>query len=475
MSGDLSSYAVSLLGSYYILTKLNMVEYATVNIVIGLPDLFLMLTNWGINTACIQFISEKKYDFTQIFYSGFIIKISTSLVGTGIIYLFSDHISVHFLKRADIGIFLRMSSVLLILLTLYNFFRAICIGYEDYTNPSKISLVKVITKYLISIILIYKGYRITGVIYGTIISFIISDFVYYFVIVKKRNNDVVKIYDTFILIYRLLIFGYPLFIGSLISIFNRRIKNVLLPYYGNDDEISNLSASNLFYAVVNTITGSFTTTYLTALSKYDHTVSNIEDLFNECDVFMRYTSIFISPIIIYSIFYSNTLLSYIFQDKFAMSSKYNIYLMMPLIFVLFGNKISYSLFISQKDTQVAMKIMSFSSFILLIVSVFCLELFGIVGYLYSIIISIFIETIIQNIYMYKKYEYKIKIFLSLQILLTSVSSGLVSYYLPITSNISLIIMLIKTLIFFSTYVILLLIQSIITKSDLLVIKQIFIK
>ncbi|NCN07253.1 oligosaccharide flippase family protein [Candidatus Falkowbacteria bacterium] len=248
--GSVFSSSIFFLGSVALARFLGVELYGQYALIFTFISLVNLFTNWGEQGVALTIAPEAyaKGDINKfqevIKYFFFITTISTLIVNVGV-FFFAPRLTEILYHNPQIGNFARVVLLMSILQIIYLFFTVIL---QIVRNVKYLSVLDAINKFLhvgISVLLVFLGYGLWGVVYGKLIVAII--FLIFSVVAYKilfKNNSLMPSIKELLfginykIIKKFFRFGIAISldknIGSLFGI----LPLMLLGYYGSIEQVS---------------------------------------------------------------------------------------------------------------------------------------------------------------------------------------------------------------------------------------------
>ena len=144
--GNSVSLLVNAAGTILVARMLSPSEYGLFSVSLVIPGLFMLFSDWGVNSALVQFIarsrSQDKLGRIRGYQrTGFIFNLMVGGVLSLILWIFSDVLATVLLRRPEAGQLVRVASLLVLFQPMHNIAVAMLAGLErmDYRAAVNVS------------------------------------------------------------------------------------------------------------------------------------------------------------------------------------------------------------------------------------------------------------------------------------------------------------------------------------------------
>ncbi|ADM27232.1 polysaccharide biosynthesis protein [Ignisphaera aggregans DSM 17230] len=408
--GDFSYNFILAIGSIIIARMLGPEGYGIFSLSLVPPIFLVSVTSLGIDTAILRYVHsfyiERKYDDTiNIIKTGLLIRTSIGLLLTIICYSFSLQLAKYIINRPDVSEYIRITSVVALLQSLYPIFLNIFIGIDNALKASLIKISYSTVKTIASIAFLLLGLGVIGALLGNIIGYVFAIAVGIYMLIRiylsLRNNQYRANWNKNIINYMkiLLVYGLPLYVGGVIGVLLGLYQNVLLAYNLSDNEIGGFRAMANLSTLVTVVSIPISTALLTLFTKVS---TNNGDLNTSLAIANKYSSIVILPITILSMILSREIMYIFYGSEYIFISGYLPLYLAPNLLVGIGSISIPSMFNGIGDTKRNMYISTINAVIFIPIAYFMTIKYKLHGYLIASIIS-GISSSIAGVLLAKKY------------------------------------------------------------------------
>jgi O-antigen/teichoic acid export membrane protein len=248
-------------------------------------------------------------------------------------------------------------------------------------------------------------------------------------------------------------YGFPLLIGSIIIGFAQQFRGFLLSWFITSELIGNFSVANWFLTLITVFSTSISNNLLPAFSKlnWSNEPEKAEEMFRGS---VRYSTMFLLPIIFLLISISEPIVLVIFGDKYPQAP---VLLSLRLIFFLFIGLGSQSIFVflnSQGNTKTSMRINILTSVLMIFLMYIFIQQWSVYGLIFAHTLSVLVRNLLGIFVLKKMFGFSPNLRHSYKTFISCVlSGGLALLFKRFFSSGPMIDLILCTGIFLSTYLI----------------------
>ncbi len=472
--GNTVAFIVNAVGAILIARMLTPSEYGLFTITLILPSFFTLFTSFGTTQALTRFIARYKSEDNSeniigIIRAGYIFNFLTGSLLSISLYALSDDLATIILKRPEIGSYLRIASLLVLSQAMYVMGLSIFTGHEKMTLRASINIIQSVVKGIVSPLLVIFGYGVTGVVVGHTVSIAIAAIygILLTININRKNQDKQIPFNIIHSLNLMIGFGFPIFIGNIVVGIATQFRGFLLSWFVSDEVIGNFSIASWFNIFIGVITMSIGVTFLPAFSKFDvnRAPEKSREIFQGS---IRYTSLFLIPLITFLMVSSKPVIYTIFGGMYPLAPRFLILLLVPSLFCGLGSLSITSFLNSQEETRAAMVISSVGALLTIMLSLVFMQLWNVEGMLVSFILSGFVQNLLGLYIIKNRYGIGLNLNHTGRTVLCSLISGGISLgvlWVP-PLQIPFLQLILSMVAFISTYIILAPILGAIEKKDI---------
>ncbi|MEM0027495.1 MAG: oligosaccharide flippase family protein [Ignisphaera sp.] len=387
------------IGSFFIARILGSEGYGAFSLALVPPLSLVSLMSLGIDTAATRyiqkFLAEKRRGYAvRVIKASLLLRLSINLVGFALCFLLSTQMAQMFTNRAELGPYVKVTSIVALFQGLYSLFLAIFIGMNMAVGASITKVVYSISKIVISIsLLAIFGMGVMGALLGNIAGYAISlvaATAFLVILLRRSGND--EAGDVRGITVELLRYGIPLYISSTVSIAVSIYQNLLLAYTLPLTDIGGYRAISNFSVLISVVSAPISASLLPLFTQFYARSQKLDELL---DLLNRYTAFVLVPVTMAAMIFSRELIYLFYGSQYLFAYRYLPLLLAPNLLSGLGGVTVPALLNAVGDTKANMKASIISSIVLVATSyilTIVLDL-GLWGYLTSLLISSIVGTI----------------------------------------------------------------------------------
>ena len=399
------------------------------------PSLLLLATNFGLNVGIVKYISEyqrrgryltiKRLILKALLFQG-LLSIFLSLI----VFMYSDILSMYVINRPEAGEYVKITSLYLIGVVVLGTLNQGFIGLNRMDSVSTTMFIQALTKVFLGVGLVVLGFGIWGAVVGHSLSYIIALVIglalIYKIVFGSFSDDNQNEYVDRIGLKDLIIFGFPVYIGSLSLPILGVYRNYLMSLYTSDAEIGNfMAAMNLSSALIVFVTP-IVSTLFSSFSRLDREreLNIIRDLFRYS---VKYSSVLVLPVALYLSLMADEVISLLYGSDYVSAPLYLVIAISPYLLIGLGHSIVVSLLNGLGETKVVLKMFLIGFFISLPLYPMLIILYGVLGILLAILVSAIASLMYSLIYIRRNFNISIQLNDTFRVYVAAFSSLLVTY------------------------------------------------
>lgn len=409
MVGYLISIIISTVGTILIIRWISVLEYSLINIANIIPSILILFGELGLNYASINFIAKKlkendidgaknivKINLIVKIILGLILSISvlvSSVLIAKYIYNFDDTQLILLIQLCSIGIF---STILFE--TINSFF----LGAQNMKVVQYGAILRSSLRTGISLILILYGYTLTGPILGSVLSPLIVVIFYIFFLIKqfkmRKTENVRKVPIEWKELIKMMKYGYPLLIFSILAGIQGQIFILILTIYGYINEVSYFNVAIVSSTIISILIRSISFSLFPIFSKLEWDIEKERNrLIKYFQFSNKFATLLIIPVSIFLILFSSDIFPIIFGDNYLEAAPFISIYFCAFLFASFGSISIPAFFNGQQKTKEVL----FIQLIFLISSIgfalLFISYFGSLGIMVGLVLGELLSVIYGNI------------------------------------------------------------------------------
>ncbi|MFC2143104.1 flippase [Candidatus Aenigmatarchaeota archaeon] len=410
----------------YLSRSLSIEDFGLFYAVNAFIAFFVTFQGFGTSTSLIKFLPEfiLKKEASKIKSSVFIVLIIQLVIlsiFTAVVFAFSDSLAMILFKTIEASMIIKILMLSLVAGTFYLVFQFTFQGFQRMKAYALIEPVRIISVFILSSILIYLG--ALGVAYAYLLAAIITSIVFFLPFVKifKQHfgNSILKIESRISdrgLWKKLILFGFPVFVGTIASFIIGYIDTIMLSLFTNLKQVAlyqvALPTSQFLWVFAATLAVVMVPMISELYAKKEKKI-----LEQNISFFANISLFIVVPFVVVLFTFPEIIINLLFGSKYILASE-------PLRILAIGS-VFYTIFCLFQNSLIAIgkpkintKIIIFMSIINIILNLVLIPGFGIVGAAITSAISFLIGAITSYIFLRKflivriSYKRLSKIFLS---------------------------------------------------------------
>ena len=449
--GNFVSLLVMAAGSILVARMLSPSEYGLYSVSMVLPELFILFTDWGVNSALTRFIARFRSNGERgkvwgLERAALLFKFCTGGVLSLALFLSADFLASVLLKRPGVGGYVRLASLLILSRSLHSTVISALSGLERMDLRAAVNVVIAVAKGVASPLLVYMGYGVYGPIIGYTSSYLAASLLGILFVVSSTpgRGDMDEVPTAMgDRVSLMLGFGMPLFFGGLVGGFAGRLRGFLLSWFVSNRDIGNYHVAVNFTMLIGLVTGSIGVTLFPAFSRLSF-FSEREKARQAFRGSVRYSSMVVIPLICLLAVVSEPMVRILYTTKYPQASFFLSLLLVPTLLVGAGSLSIGNFLNSQGDTGTSMRVGLFGSVTSILISPVFVWMWGVSGLASSVIISSIAGSAFGLYVLHEKYGLVPDLRHALRTLLSSAVSvgasfGVVRFMLAGSSFLSLVL------------------------------------
>jgi stage V sporulation protein B len=392
VSGIIVATIISAVVSILIARFLGPEDYGLYSLSLVIPQVFFLVTDFGIREGIIKFTIEAKKKGQlglgiKIIKYSILIRALAGILSFLVLFVSADFISANILQRPNLGFFVRVASVAVIFQAIYSTSTHAYIGLDRALHSSIITQIQSLSKAVFSILLVVLGFGVGGAVLGYVFGFIAGGIVGGFMLFWyfRGFNEVVDSEQIALQLKKLMKYGVPLYFSFLMIGFMPQFFDILLAFFTSNYDIGNFKATANFMLLLAIVAQTLTTSLLPAFTKLNGASS--EDTKSFFSLSHKYMTLVIIPVTVLLMVFSNELIQFTYGSRYTDAGFFlAIY---SSLYLLTG--IGYlnlpSLFNGMGKTRETLKMNAVTFLLALSISPLTTNWFGITGLILTIVFA----------------------------------------------------------------------------------------
>ncbi|MFX1313778.1 MAG: oligosaccharide flippase family protein, partial [Promethearchaeota archaeon] len=440
MIGYLLSSIISTIGSILVVRLIPVKDYGLITIAFILPSILIPMGELGLNYASINFIARKMKEndlegVRNVIKINMFIKIIVGICFTFFIAYFSVFIAKEIYNVNDERIYfmIQLTSIGVISIMLYEAINSFFIGAQKMRLVQFGTILNASLRTSMQIILIFLGFTLIGPILGFVIPPLIVVVFYLFFLKRAFNNPKDKREKIdWKELSRMIKYGYPLLIFSIIAGIQGQIFILILSIYGYLNEVSFFHVAVITAGIISILNKAISFSLFPIFSKMEWTDKNEQKtLIDYFQFSVKFGTLLIVPVTILLILFSQDIFPTVFGKDYREASPFISTYFLMFLLVAFGSLTIPAFFNGQKQTKYVLYITLVELISGVIFALILISYFGAIGLIFGIVLGSVLSVIYG--YLLIRIKYGKGLFSNLKnvfsIFLIAILLGIVIFYL----------------------------------------------
>jgi O-antigen/teichoic acid export membrane protein len=430
--GNFLSEIINAVGVVLVARLLTPEEYGVYNIAFVLPFLFVMFSNWGVGAALTRFLARYQEEgrwgeIRGMIGKGLAFNGGLSLLLTAIMYVSADFLAETILLRPGLGGLVRLTSVIVLLFSLFNTVSAIYFGLERMDIIAALIVVVALIRSVMSPLLVSMGYGVPGALMGYMVGYGVALLIGLILLAREiRREDRSADLSGDGSLGDMLRFGFPLFIGSFVGGLGFRYQGLLQVWFASDLVIGNLNIATKFKSLAGLFTVPIASSIYPAFSKFRFDEKR-EEMVRMFGASVRYATMIVIPVTLLVMVVSEPIVVALFGREYAQAPFFLAIAVLEFLSVGLGSLSVIPFLNSQGDTGTTLRFNLVSVGIMVTLCTALTWQFGITGLLVGIVVSAVLGNAYNLYRTRKKYELDFDLLQTLRVATFSVVAAGLTY------------------------------------------------
>ncbi|MCW4025656.1 MAG: oligosaccharide flippase family protein [Candidatus Bathyarchaeota archaeon] len=481
-SGATVATAVMAISAILIGNILGPSLYGQYTLVLVIPSLLLLFTDFGINAGVTKFVASLRAKGQEervpvIIRQGLLFRLSIAIALSIFSIVFANYFSL-IINRPDSAFYIQIASLSVVFQVIFTTTNSAFVGLDQAQYSALSNNIQAIMKTVFQIILLIFSFSLTGVLIGYIGGFAVASVLGAVILFSKflKPKPVVSSIrfekeESLQTLKVLTKYGLPLYFSVVMLGLFPLYQQVVLAFFTTDAAIGNFKAASNFVTLLTVIPTAITTTLLPAFSKLESSPVQVSEFFSKAN---KYSCLLMLPATTLVAIFSKQIVELIYTSPSYSSAA--LYLTASvLIYYLVGAGFLglTSLFNGIGKTRLTLKFTSIYFSVTIILSPFLAQIYGIIGVIVAHLIAGALATIYGAYIATKQLKIKFDFAHTSRIYLaTLLSCPLPLVFLLRTSFPSIITLVLGTTFFLLVYITLIPLLNVVGKSELSVLGRV---
>ncbi|MEM2280983.1 MAG: oligosaccharide flippase family protein [Candidatus Bathyarchaeia archaeon] len=362
--GVAASTIIMAVGTIILARLMTPEEYGLYSIALIPSYMAILFRDWGVNSAITKYTASlraenKENETRRIIFAGLIFEIIIGLILSLTLISLSTFIASAVFQRPESSRLIAIASFTVLSGAIIIAAQSSFVGFERMGLNSLTNICQAIAKTIASPILVFLGYSALGATLGYTTSFItaaiISLTILYFAIVRKLERGNPQKMDLLQTLKRMLCYGVPLSIASIISGFLVQFYAFLMAIHCDNAMIGNYQVATQFATLLTFFTIPISTVLFPVFSKIDPQKEGelLQTVFASS---VKYSAFILIPATTAVMILSKPMISTLLGEKWTHAPLFLTLYVINNIFAVFGSLSLGSLLAGIGETKTQMKL-----------------------------------------------------------------------------------------------------------------------
>lgn len=474
LSGTVTSSVIIALSVVFLGRFLGPELYGQYSLVIVVPSLLLLLTDFGVNTGITKFVAGLRTEGKQthavaIISLGLFFRLAIGIGLTIFSLVYANYFAL-LINRPDLVFYVQIAAVSLVFHVIFDTINSAFVGLDKSEYLALTSNVQSILRTISQIMLVVLGFSITGALIGFVGGFVGASFIglilIYFKFLKKNNlsKDVFpqKSYSNSL---RLLTrYGMPVYVSVVLVGFFPLYQQLVLAFFVSDTAIGNFRAAYNFATLLTLILGAISTALLPAYSKLETSPQLVSAFFKRAN---KYTSLIIVPITTLVILFSTQIVQFFYGPVYTLAPLFLSLSCLLYFLVGLGYITLNSMFNGLGKTRLTLYVTLINFVVLIVLSPLLAQAYAVVGVIFAYLVAGALATSYAAVTAVRQLKISFAVKPLIRIYLISIISSFPSLALLLYSSLSsLVILVLGVFTYLAMFITLMPLTRVVDKQEL---------
>lgn len=345
--GNASSTVILAVGVIIVARLLGPRDYGLYTLAVTIPTLLVALSDAGMNYALVRLPAKSKSDgdparASRLIKLGFLLKLAVSTVAFIICYAGSTLIATTVLSRPELTPFIQLAALLIVFQAIYDATSNSFIGQDLMQYSAATQIMQAVLKGTLGSALVFIGLGITGAISGYVLALAAAGATGAAVLFTRHARSSGRAGDSASMEIRaLLVYGLPLYLASVVSVFLTQYQNIVLAHFASNVEVGNFGATWNFNTFMQILAYPITTAMFPMFAKMDPR-SQGGDIARGFLLAVKYTSLLMIPASVAVMVFSRNLIYLTYGSGYTFAPQYlmllsALYLLTAISYLVLGS------------------------------------------------------------------------------------------------------------------------------------------
>jgi stage V sporulation protein B len=363
-------------------------EYGLIAVVLVAPQLIIIFTDLGVNSAMIKYtaqyrVENKHTHIRRITTIAISFQLLMGCIFTAACFLLSGFLAVTVFQRPAVEPLIQLASFTVLAGAIATSVQSAFIGHERMELYSVVQILLAVAKGVLALVLVLAGFGVFGAILGTSMAYVASAAasvgLYYFAIHRHTSKGIPEELKGASSMKMMLRYGLPLSGSAILGGFLLQLYTFILAIYTPDASMGNYNAAMSFTVFLTFFITPVSTVLFPLFSKIDP-VQESENLKKAYRFSVKYGALFIAPVSAALLALAEPIIATVFGQKYVEAPLYlALSVMVMYVYSVFGSMTLQSLLNGLGKTKVTLYLTIASFAVGLPLSLVLIPRFGVVG------------------------------------------------------------------------------------------------
>ena len=345
--GNTSATVILAVGIIIVARLLGPHDYGLYTLAVTIPTLLVALSDAGMNYALVRLPAKSKSDgdaarASRLIKLGFLLKLAVSTVAFIICYAGSTLIAIAVFGRPELTPFIQLAALLIVFQAIYDATNNSFIGQDLMQYSAATQIMQAVLKGTLGPVLVFIGLGITGAISGFVLALAAAGATGAAVLFTRHARSSGRTADSASMEMRaLLVYGLPLYLASVVSVFLTQYQNIVLAHFASNVEVGNFGATWNFNTFMQILAYPITTAMFPMFAKMDPR-SQSGDIARGFLLSVKYTSLLMIPASVAVMVFSRNLIYLTYGTGYTFAPQYlmllsAVYLLVAISYLVLGS------------------------------------------------------------------------------------------------------------------------------------------
>jgi O-antigen/teichoic acid export membrane protein len=344
-TGQFLGTLIAGIGSIVLTRILGPEAYGRYALSIVVPSFLLVFAGLGIDSGLTKYTAMHSGGCRLKGYvmAGILFKLLTALPLAVLAYAWAEPLSQLILGRSDIGLLVKVSSLVVIFSSLLSSLTAIFVGMSMAGRASLLNIAFQTSRSVLSPVLVVLGFGVLGAVAGYTSGYAVAAVLGLVILSSVLRENVAGCGEEgpyLPYVKELLVFSAPVYTSSIASTMLSTYQSALLSRYASYSEIGSFQAASNLASLLTLVTLPISTSLFPAFSRF----RDLREASKAAEVAIIMTSLLLTPVVLFTVVESRDVVKIFYGAQFSASSEYLAAYVLIYLYSLIGSIVWGSFF-----------------------------------------------------------------------------------------------------------------------------------